>query len=187
METTPQAFPAWKETARHGAGVGARMTILYASLFLLYALVRSSFELSAMPAPESGTAGTLLATVISLTVATAAIALLLIPLSALVGMGTSLLLRRLLPEIGVAKSLGGTFIISLVVAFAVADTVQFILLPALGFEPLELPFGTWLFWFGIPSVIYIITIGLEGAWLRSRRLLRGPFPPVRGDVSDQWR
>lgn len=168
MMTANRTPRNWKNAARHGAMTGMKMTLLYAGAFTLYAVVRLVMELCVLPAPGSGRMGTVLATAASLITASLAITVVLLPLSALVGMGTSLLLHLVLPQIGSRFSVIGVLAISLAVAFAIADTVQLVLLPAAGFSPLELPFATWIFWFGLPTAIYIIAVGSEGRWLRSR-------------------
>jgi len=166
MITVDYASRNWRKAARHGAGIGMKMTLLYAVLFILYAIIRSTLELLSFPTPDAGAAGTILATMVSLIIAALGITLLVIPLSALAGMGTSLLLHLLLPRISRRLTMVGTFFISLAAAFAVVDTVQLILLPAVGFKPLDLPFETWIFWFGLPTVLYVIVTGFEGRRLR---------------------
>jgi hypothetical protein len=160
----------WKQMARHGAGIGVRMTLLYAALFALYAVVRSIIELASHPGPESGDAATVMATVLSLIVASLAIALLLMPISALAGAAMELLLRWLLPRTGERLSIVGTLVVGLAVAFAIADAVQLILLPAVGFKPLALPLESWLFWFGLPTLLYIAAAAIEGRRLRIRSM-----------------
>lgn len=158
---------SWKKVASHGAWTGFRMTLLYAGTFTMYAVIRAILDLYMLPVPDSGRAGTMLATAASLITAALAITLILLPLSVLAGMGTSLLLHLVLPRTSSHFSIIGVLAISLVVAFIVADTVQLILLPAAGFRPLELPLATWLFWFGLPTVLYLVATGFEGRWLRS--------------------
>lgn len=182
MVTSDYSSRSWSQAARHGAGVGVKMTLLYASVFILYAIVRSTIELYSWPAPDAGTISTVLATAASLIVAALAISLLLLPLSALAGIGTSLLLHLLLPRISRRFSIAGTLVISLVVAFAIADTVQFILLPAAGFQPFALPFETWVFWFGLPTLLYLIVVGVEGGRMRSGSLLPGKVMPAERHI-----
>lgn len=178
MVTSGYSSRSWSQAARHGAGAGVKMTLLYASVFILYALIRSTIELYSWPAPDAGTISTVLATAASLIIAALAISLLLLPLSALAGIGTSLLLHLLLPRNSRRFSIAGTLVISLVVAFAIADTVQLILLPAIGFQPFDLPFETWVFWFGLPTLLYVIVIGFEGGRMRSGGLLPGKVMPA---------
>ena len=94
----------------------------------------------------------------------------MLPFSVLAASATSLLLYLLVPRVGARFSVAGTLVISMAVAFAVADTVQLVLLPALGFSPLDLPFATWIFWFGLPTLLYIIVVGVEGGRMRSASL-----------------
>lgn len=183
MFTTVGSSRNWRQAARHGAGIGVKMALVYTVIFLLYAILRSTLDLLSLPAPDAGTLGTITATVLSLSVAAFAIAALLLPVSALAGTTLSLLLHLLLPQAGRRSALVGTLVISSAVAFAIADTVQLIVLPAAGFEPLDLPFETWLFWFGLPTLIYIIVAALEGRRLRSWVNASGggdvPAVPVR--------
>lgn len=180
VQSQSQQERNWKWAARRGAGVGVRMTLLYAALFILYAIVRSTLELLSFPAPDAGTASTILATVVSLIVAALAITLLLIPVSVLAGIVLALLVHLLLPVAGRGFTFIGTLLISLALAFVVADTVQLVLLPAAGFKPLSLPLETWLFWFGLPTLLYVVAAAFEGGRLRSGGRMMGDQIDNRG-------
>lgn len=156
----------WMRAARHGAAIGLRMTLLYAALFIVYAVGRSLVELATLPAPDAGMLRTMLGTAASLVVASLSITVLLLPVSAVAGIVTSLLLHLVLPRAGGRFTVSGTLLISFVTAMVIADVVQVGILPALGFAPLSLPFETWLFWFGLPTLIYVIVVVWDGGRLR---------------------
>jgi hypothetical protein len=166
----------WRPAARVGAGIGVKMTLLYAAIFILYAVVRSTLALLAWPSPDAGTAGTVLATASSLTIAAISVTLLVLPISALAGLVASLLVYWLQPRTESQQTPAKRPIARFAVAALTALIVQAILLPAVGLHLYTYQAETYIFWFGLPALLYVGAIGF-GEWRREERFLsRGSLP-----------
>jgi hypothetical protein len=156
-------YPAgeWRRVARSGAGIGVKMTLLYAIVFVLYAVVRSTIALLRWPSPDEGTAATVLATAASLIVAATSITLLALPISAFAGLVTSLVVYWLRPQWRHWST--GRPLTGFAAATVIVLLVQIALLPVIGLTTFRLQAATYIFWLGLPAIIYIGAIGL-GEW-----------------------
>ena len=162
IETAPRKAKnsAWN-AGYIGARIGAKMTALYAAIFLVYAFMRCTIMLLSLPSPDAGTAGTILATTSSLLIATITITLLALAVSMVAGAVTSLMIywfkqRYKWQIVALEHSL-----IGFAVAVVMVLLMQLVLLPLAGLYPYSLPAATYIFWFGLPALLYVGVIGIK--------------------------
>jgi hypothetical protein len=148
-----------------GAAAGAALTFSYALLFIIYALVRTSAMI--LGRVEPGVAGgVLLANGVTIALAALTWACLLTLVTAPIGLLTALALRWLLiwlnpPTRRRAAALGG-----LLAALGVV-TLYLVLQPRAG-QYLSLAYReSLLFWFGLPSLMYISAAAWGGVQLQA--------------------
>lgn len=153
------AYPNWGQTARSGAGFAVRLTIAYAVVFIVYALVRSVLRLLPTPTFDAGLVGTLLAYGVSLALPALVIALILALVMTLLGIVTALIVRGLLSVLNPTHAPLSAILVGAAVALVIAALLHV----GLGFSPDSLTWETYLFWVGIPSAIYVI-VGAVGSW-----------------------
>jgi hypothetical protein len=143
----------WRRVARSGAAAGAALTFGYALLFIVYTLVRTSAMI--VRRVELGIAGgALLANGITIALAALTWACLFALVAALIGLLTAVALRGLLiwlnpPTSRRAAALGG------LLAILVVITLYLVLHPVGGQYLSPVYPESLLFWFGLPSLIYI--------------------------------
>jgi hypothetical protein len=152
----------WWTVAREGAVVGARMTQFYATAFIVYAAVRVGEAIARGPEPDAGAIATLGATVVSILVVSTTVTVALTIVSAVVGGVTALFSQWLLVRIVSGRGRVRPIAVSVAVAIASLLVGQLALLPSFGVWPMSIPFATYLFWFGLPSVIYLVAV----TWMR---------------------
>jgi hypothetical protein len=142
--------------AHEGARIGARMTRLYAGAFIVYATVRVAIAIIEAPAEGIDVIPTVVASGASMVVASVTITTLLALFSTLVGAVSAIAVHWLLVRSAARGVRARPVVVGALVSLISLAVGQIGLLPALGFSPLSLPLGTYLFWIGFPSVIYIV-------------------------------
>lgn len=179
IQPRPTLGLAWRNTIQTGAIIGIGLTLIYTSLFILYAIGRSTLTILAALPLNMSLLGTLVANSTSIAVASYAIALLLAIPMAFLGMGTAF----------VAKWLDSTFNKehapqrALISGFGAA--LAFVLLFDLSLQWLmgqtlaSLGLETYLFWFGLPGLLHIGG-GVAAAWYLYHT--NNPFPVFRKEA-----
>jgi hypothetical protein len=148
---------SWGTAAGYGAAVGFLSTLLYGTVVTLYIILRASAQILEVPSPAEGLLGTLVANAFSIVWPCLVTTLLLGLLAAIIETtafliiyGLSLMLNGWrLPSQGAA--------IGFMVAGSLAFLVNFLVMRGIGaYWGAFWPQG-YLFWLGLPSLIFIGT------------------------------
>ncbi len=163
--TQPKATraPTFSRTLKFGAGAGIGLTFIYASMFALYAVCRSSLTIGALTPPDISLFGTLAANAASINLASLATASLLALPMALLGMGTAVAIKWFISIFNPNRNSQRAMLIGLAVALGVVLAFQFSMQMLLGRPLNDLGVETYLFWFGLPGVLHM-GAGAVGAW-----------------------
>jgi hypothetical protein len=173
--------PTFGSIAMRGAGVAVLANGAYTIIFVLYAVVRSSLTLLATTNESAGLAGTLLAVWASLLVPALAIALLLCPLVALLGVITALAIwgastawnRQRAPKRAIA--------LGVAICAGVAALLIGLLAAGLGLSGTGRLAEALTFWVGLPLLAYIIAGG-AASWELNRRM-RNSYESVTATIA----
>jgi hypothetical protein len=145
----------WYKVALAGAAMGVGLTFVYALSFALYAVVRSSWTIWQWTPPDLGKGATLAANAASIVVASVATASLLAVVVALLSMITALLIALGLARWNPQQAQGRAIGIGVTTGLAVVVLGHVALSWALGRSLFSLGAATYLFWIGLPSLLYI--------------------------------
>lgn len=168
-----QQNPSWFRTLRTGATTGIVVTSVYAALFALYAILRTSATIAASIPFNMLLLGTLVANAMSIAIVSMAMATLLSVFTACLGMGTAATIRGLDALFNPSKSLQRTMLIGLAATLAIVLIVDFGAQTLLQRSLNSLGVETYLFWFGFPALLHI-GAGLLGAWYLHRIDVKNP-------------
>lgn len=139
--------------AQRGAWIGVRLALGYGAAFALYSMARATLAILAL-GPERP-AGTIPAVAMALLYTSLVFALLTVPGAALLGAGTAALIRRLLPRLNRSGSPTRAALVGALVAFTIWLVFYALQAFALG-DRLTLAYpATFLFWIGLPGVVYV--------------------------------
>ena len=133
-----------------GAAVGAGLTLAYALLFILYAVLRSAITILAV----QPSAALLAANSISLIIPSLSIAVLVSFFAAGLGALTAVLVRWLLPRFNPRCQPLRAAAIGLGTALGLGLLLQLALQLGTGLSIFSLQPETALFWFGLPGLVY---------------------------------
>lgn len=158
----------WREVVRTGALAGAALTYVYALAFLLYATLRATFALVTMPWPDAGLLGTIIATSLSLAVPALVLATLLALPAAVLGAITAMLVYTVVPRLNAARSPVQAALMGGAIALAVVAVIQLGLGYGLEVTVASLTLSTYLFWLGLPAVVYVVAAATGGVRLNRR-------------------
>jgi hypothetical protein len=147
--------PTWRYVALRGAAVSVGLTFAYALAFLLYAIVRSSLTLAARVNPDTGLLGTLIATWTSLAIAVLTMASLMAVVAAVLGTATALIVLWLSSVLNPRRVSARAIMIGLVTCLGIALLLNLALQQALSLSWSALVSEAYLFWLGLPSLIYV--------------------------------
>jgi hypothetical protein len=172
------SHPTGRAVARAGAAVGVGLTFAYALTFALYAIVRSSWTIWRWTPPDLGKLEALAANAASIVVASVASAGLLAVVVALLSMGTALVMAWALATWNAHQSTGRAILMGAATALVVVVVGQFTLSWALGRSLFSFGAATYLFWIGLPSLLYVGAGGVLARWL-TQPALATPQPPAR--------
>jgi hypothetical protein len=151
---TAQVAPfAARRSAWMGAWMGAWLALGYGAVFALYAMMRATFAIVAL-GPERP-AGTIPAVAVALLYTSLVFALLAVPGAALLGAGTAALIRRLLPRLNRRGSPARAALIGALTAFTLWLIFYTLQTLALGDRLTWAYPATFLFWIGLPGVVYV--------------------------------
>ncbi len=174
---TQNCFQTVRGTLFSGLRLGFGLAFLYSAGFLLYAVVRSSWHIVASLPLAEGLVGTLVANVFALVVAVLFFALLFGVVAALLQSITLLLVdglaQLLLPHWSPIVVAG----LGLMVAALLAGALQLLVQRSLGSYFAALwPMG-YLFWLGLPSLLFVgATTWIS--WRAAGHRLEGQLHPV---------
>lgn len=155
----------WARTAWYGAELGIALAFVYALAFVAYAVARASVSILASGDLAGGLAETLLATWLSLAVASAAVAAICALPAALLGAATALTIRALLPPIA-TRGPNGAVALGVLVCLGFSLALA-LLIGGLGVRWTPANAGALTFWLALPLAIYCAAGGLA-----SRQLAR---------------
>jgi hypothetical protein len=159
----------WGRTAEYGAEAGIALALVYALAFIGYAVVRSTLNLLAPPAPGDGLAGTLIATWVALAVPTFMLAVIFGILAAVIGALTALVLRALLSRVNSTHAPQRAVSIGMAVCLTVSLALLVLLYQGLGVRWTPATAATLTFWLLLPLVAYVVAGGMV-SWYVNRRL-----------------
>jgi hypothetical protein len=167
---------AWREVVQTGALAGVALTYTYALAFLLYATLRATFVLVSMPWPDAGLVGTVIATGASLVAPGLVLATLLTVPAALLGALAAALVYAVLLWLSASHLVTEAPLIGGAVALTVVAMIRLGLVYGLGITVASLTLPTYLFWLGLPAVVYVVAAAIGGGRLNRRLCLRYPQP-----------
>jgi hypothetical protein len=149
--------------ALRGALLGLALTLAYGLAFALYAIVRSSLQIVAVLPPDEGLLGTLVANALSILVPTIVVALLLAAIPAILEAIVLVAIYRLCLSLRGEGMAGRSAIVGLVVSLLVTVVIHLLGWRATGAYFAALwPMG-YLFWLGLPSMIFV-TMNTWAGW-----------------------
>jgi hypothetical protein len=156
----------WGDAARQGALTGAVLAYIYSLVFLLYAVVRESISVLNVGAADGGVL--LLSNAVSLAMVVLIFGTVMAIVSAVIGAVTEVVLlyaiRRLIgdyqPMAAVLTGVG----VALVLAFVIHLITGIAPSPRLNLAYPE----TYLFWLGVPTVVYVVAGALRGGEINTR-------------------
>ncbi len=140
------ARATWGYAASRGAALCTILALAYALVFLVYALIRSAFTVSAIDNPDASKIGTLFATWASLFVAVLVITNILGLLVAIVGAVTGLVINALSSLANRERMPQRAIGIGAVVCLVIVVLLHFALRSAINFSPSDLLSEHALFW-----------------------------------------
>lgn len=165
-------FTRWEERPLlRGAEAGLILALLYALLFVIYAIVRSTIAIVAAGPSRIGQG--LAADWVSLLVSSIDITIVIAVPAALSGMLGAFLVDRLLRVIPPEVIRPGRALLGVGTGLAIMLSLHIALGMAFGFSIGLVPAGTYWFWLGVPAVIYVAFCGMLG-WRRGM-----PIPASR--------
>jgi hypothetical protein len=155
-------YPSLGACSRIGLGVGVSAALLYAGLFALYAVLRSTVAIVSSGDIDAGMIRTISGSGISLLVATVSLTVVALLPSALLGLltalGTYAFLRtprlRSIPHAGITGGTVTTVLLIALIAVAGADLAH-------GAIIRNSP-ETWWFWVGIPGLVWLLAGAIIG-------------------------
>jgi hypothetical protein len=157
-------FTRWEERPLlRGAEAGLMLALLYALLFVIYAIIRSTIAIVAAAPRQVGQG--LAADWASLLVSSIDIVIVIAVPAALFGMLGAFLVDRLLRAISPEVMRPGRALRGVGTGLAVMVLLHIALGTAFGFSIGLVPAGTYWFWLGAPAVIYVGFCGMLG-WRR---------------------
>jgi hypothetical protein len=139
-----------------GARFGTFVTLFYAAAFIAAAAGRCFLDLAGGPYPDAGFFPTFTAYVIAMTITGVTTALLLGVISAIVGIIT-LAVLEMLYALAHVRDPGRRSILGAAATSLVMAGVNIVVLQLLASRSIEVPWQTYLFWLGLPSIIYVLT------------------------------
>lgn len=174
---TRERSPRWA-AARRGAGVALALTLGYALVFWLYAIIRAATTLVNTVNDSAGIFATLIATGSALAIATLAIALIFCIVTVPLGMAAAMLIARASERSNSNGNPREAVFIGIGVTGALA-----VLLMAL-VEMVGLTFSAqfwegWSLWFVVPLLIFVAA-GAIGSWEWNR-----PYPAPKPQAAAQ--
>ncbi len=155
----------WGRVAWYGAELGVAADFAYALAFILYALVRSTFDLLATPQIDAGWLNIALATWFALAVPALLLAALFAPFVALIGALTALAVNAISAARNASSRQAAQ--IGAAVCALVALTLVALLTWGGGFAWSPALIETWMFWLVLPLLLYIAAGGI-GGWMLSQ-------------------
>lgn len=142
---------------KYGFIGGIALTYLYTTIFILYAIIRTSQTIQDQLAPSEGLYSTLFANATSILISSLGITMLIAPGAGLLGMVTIIILRWLLK----IQVKGYTYLPAALTGFLTCLILSMILQAFLfgvtGFSWTKSSPEAYWFWFGFPAIIYMIT------------------------------
>lgn len=155
-----QAALGYRRAALGGAVICALLALGYTVLFILYALGRSLFTVTATVNQDAGMLGTLIATWASLFVAAFVIGMLLTVAVAILGAFTGIIVNAVSAVFNPQREPKRAVAIGTGVCFALIVLLHLALRSAMNYSLPDLLSMHALFWLGIPSMIFIVAGGL---------------------------
>jgi len=154
----------WARVAGYGAELGIACAFSYALAFIVYALVRSTGDLSAAPQIDAGWLNIALATWFALATPALLLAALFAPFVAILGALTALAINAITSARNASPRAGALIGAGTCAGIASALVV---LLTLTGFTWSRAISETWLFWIVLPLLVYVGAGGI-GGWLLRR-------------------
>jgi hypothetical protein len=162
---------SWSRTLQTGAVTGIAVTFVYAGVFALYAIVRSSATIAVSMPLDISLIGTLVANAMSIAIASIATATLLSLFTACLGMLTAAVIKELVTLFNPHKSVQRSLFMALVASVAIVLFVDFGIQSLMQRSLNSLGLETYLFWFGFPALVQI-GAGVVGAWYLHRSYIK---------------
>lgn len=154
-ELTP--LLSWGMAARHGAAAGFFSALIYGAVATLYVILRSSAQILGILSPAEGLWGTLVANAFGVVWPCLVITLLLSLLAAVIESVTFLIIHGLSLALNGQKSPFRMAAIGFLVSGGLALLVNFLIVSGIStYWSAFWPQG-YLFWLGLPSLIFIGT------------------------------
>lgn len=156
--------PTWQHTIQYATISSLALTVTYAAIFVVYTIIRTSLTITNTLANDSNVFATLVANATSLVIASVTVTLLLIPFTVFLGIMTIIPIKWALQKTAnhPVNHHKATFIG--VITAALYLTILHLLIGQLsGQSATELGTSTYLFWIGLPSILYVTTAALA-AW-----------------------
>jgi hypothetical protein len=145
---------------RLGITLGARLTLLYAALFLSYAIIRSSFEIL-IPA-DTDLLMTFIANMTTILLSGCALMILILIVVLPCGILTSRLTAWLLPLLPPTHTRWQNAAAGVMAAFVIQCVVRVSLYLGFSYSLATMPAATYLFWIGFPSLVHLAAGGVMG-------------------------
>jgi hypothetical protein len=171
---------SWARTAWYGAELGVALACLYTLAFIAYAVVRTAFKILTTPEVAGGLAGTVLATWVSLALASIVIAALLVVPVALLGAATALGIRALLAPAGALGRPARAAALGALVCLGISLALVALLAGGLGVAWTPASAATLTFWVVLPLLIYVLAGALASRRLAQLLPARAPQPGGKG-------
>ena len=148
---------SWATAVRYGAAAGFISAMVYGGVTTLYIILRSSAQILGVLSPAEGLWGTLVATALSIIWPCLVTTLLLGLLAAVIEMGAFVIIYGLALALNGWRSPARLVAIGFIVAGNLVLPVNFLVVQGIGaFWDAFWPMG-YLFWLGLPSLIFIGT------------------------------
>jgi hypothetical protein len=166
QHTERSAYPSWAYGPLGGAAPAMGLAFAYSALFIVYAAVRSSLLVIRVN-PDAGVPGTTVAYFFALAVPALVIAAMMAVPAALIGLIAAPILKHVVAIFNAPRSEGRAITIGSATCLFITVLLLVIFQRMLGFTFADMLANseTFLFWFALPSLIFIAAGGMAARQL----------------------